>query len=57
MRVWRRSDRVAEVRLGEMAFLAEEACSPHYWPAAAAANLTTLVAAGGSPRSCGHLGR
>ena len=55
MRVWRRSDRVAEVRLGEMAFLAEEACSPHYWPAAA--NLTTLVAAGGLLRSCGHLGR
>ncbi|XP_037803398.1 uncharacterized protein LOC119597683 isoform X3 [Penaeus monodon] len=56
MRIYRRDDHVVQARVGELAFMAEEACSTHYW-SPTSTNLTTLVAAGGPPRSCGTFGR
>ncbi|XP_071533714.1 uncharacterized protein [Panulirus ornatus] len=56
MRLYRRDEHVVQVRSGELAFTAEEACSTHYW-SPNSANLTTLVAAGGPPGPCGPFGR
>ncbi|KAK8733216.1 hypothetical protein OTU49_006530 [Cherax quadricarinatus] len=56
LRIYRRDEHVVQVRSGELAFTAEEACSSHYW-SPTTANLTTLVAAGGPPGPCGPFGR
>ncbi|XP_071533812.1 uncharacterized protein [Panulirus ornatus] len=56
VRLYRRDEHVVQVRSGELAFTAEEACSAHYW-SPTSANLTTLVAAGGPPGPCGPFGR
>lgn len=56
LQLYRRDKRVVQVRSGELAYSADEACSPHYW-SPTSANLTTLVAVGGPPGPCGPFGR